>query len=251
MKHSRKLDLPPGYSGHILPPGESAFAHACAIADEQGAGAFVHARKGELIEFAVVLEPDEPLASARRGFFACMHALAEAISAHCPPEREVAFHWPDAIIFDGGLVGGGRLAWPQGCGDDDIPQWLVFGAVLRAEDLPDVDTGAHPDSTSLVGSGFELEQVDNVVGSFARHLMLAFDTWGEHGFRAVGQDYLKRLPKAEGQKKRIIDVNGDLVSTLAGGASERSSLGQALEAHEWYDPVLLAPALAPRWRRTA
>jgi hypothetical protein len=130
MKHSRKLDLPPGYSGHILPPGESAFAHACAIAGEQGAGAFVHARKGELIEFAVVLEPDEPLASARRGFFACMHALAEAISAHCPPEREVAFHWPDAIIFDGGLVGGGLVA--------------VGGAVARSS-----PRGGEVESTSL------------------------------------------------------------------------------------------------------
>lgn len=247
MEQSFKLNLPPGYSIVAAPEGAQAFAHACAIAGEQGAGAFVYVRRGELVEFAVVLEPDEPLASARLGFFACMHAVAEAISAHCPPEREVAFIWPDSIIFDGGLIGGGRLAWPQGCGEDDVPQWLVFGALLRATDLPDVDTGAYPDSTSLVGSGFEPQQVDDVAESFARHLMLAFDTWGEHGFRAVGQDYLKRLRKAEGHKKSIIDANGDLVSTLAGGASERASLAQALHAHRWYDPVSHAPTLTPKW----
>jgi hypothetical protein len=247
MEHSRKLDLPPGYSGISLPPGENAFGHACAIASEQGAGAFVHVRRDDLVDFAVVLEPDEALAGARRGFFACMHALAEAIAAHCPPERDVVFRWPDSIIFDAGLVGGGRLAWPQRCGEDEVPQWLVFGAMLRAVDPADADTGAYPDSTSLAGSGFEPHQIEAVVGSFARHLMLAFDTWGEHGFRAVGQDYLKRLPKAEGEKKRIIDVNGDLVTTLAGGASQRFSLAQALHAHEWYDPITQAPTLTPKW----
>ena len=248
MEHSFKLDLPPGYSGVSPPPGENAFAHACAIASEQGAGAFVHVRRADLVDFAVVLEPDEPLVGARRAFFACMHALAEAIAAHCPPEREVVFRWPDAIIFDAGLVGGGRLAWPQGCREDEAPEWLVFGAMLRSVDPADADTGAYPDSTSLVGSGFEPHQIDAVVESFARHLMLAFDTWGEHGFRAVGQDYLKRLPKADGQKKRIIDVNGDLVTSLAGGASQRSALAGALNEHEWYDALRHAPTLTPKWR---
>lgn len=247
MEQSVKLNLPPGYSLIAAPAGAQAFAHACAIAGEEGAGAFVCVRRDELVEFSVVLEPDEPLAAARRGFFACMHALAEAIAAHCPPEREVGFVWPDSIIFDGGLVGGGRLACPEGCGEDETPQWLVFGAVLRAFDRTDVDTGAYPHITSLVGSGFEPELVESVAESFARHLMLAFDTWGEHGFRAVGQDYLKRLPKIEGQKKRIIDVNGDLVANLAGGASQRSPLAQALHAQEWYDPVLHAPVLTPKW----
>ena len=114
----RRLDLPPGYTAISLRESGDAFAHACAIAGKEGAGTFVHVRRYDLVEFAVVLEPDEPLGSARRAFFAGMHAVADAIAAHCPPEREVAFAWPDAILFDGGLVGGGRLGWPEGASED-------------------------------------------------------------------------------------------------------------------------------------
>ena len=92
------LDLPPGYTLVALREAGDAFAHGCAIAAEAGAGTLVWVRRYDLVEFAVVLEPDEPLVSARRAFFAGMNALADAIAAHCPPEREVKFDWPDAII---------------------------------------------------------------------------------------------------------------------------------------------------------
>jgi len=126
------LDLPPGYTLVALRELRDAFAHACEIAAEAGAGTLVWVRRYDLVEFAVVLEPDEPLRSARRALFAGMNAVADAIAAHCPPEREVAFDWPDAIRFDAGLLGGGRLGWPAECIEDDIPEWLVFGVILRA-----------------------------------------------------------------------------------------------------------------------
>jgi len=239
------LDLPPGYSVISLRESGDAFAHACAIAAEKGAGTFVHVRRYDLCEFAVVLEPGEALSSARRAFFAGMHAVAESIAAHCPPEREVQFRWPDAIMFDGGLVGGGRLAWPQGCAEDQVPDWLVFGCVLRAVDLSHVETGLHAGATSLVAEGFELVNVDSIAESFARHLMTAFDLWGEQGFRAVGEQYLERLPKKKAGEKRIIDANGDLLTTLPtpGATAERQPLVEALRAVAWYDPAAGAPKL--------
>src|SRR5438094_740649 len=82
--------------------------------------------------FTLVLEPNEPLISARRAFFAGMNATADAIAAHCPPEREVSFTWPDTICFDGGMLGGARLGWPAQCAENDVPSWLVFGVMLRA-----------------------------------------------------------------------------------------------------------------------
>ena len=42
-----------------------AFAHATSIAAEQGAGTLVYVGRFDLAEFAVVLEPEEPL--VRRG----------------------------------------------------------------------------------------------------------------------------------------------------------------------------------------
>ena len=116
------LDLPPGYTLVALRELGDAFDRACEIAAKAGAGTLVWVRRYDLVEFAVVLEPDEPLRSARRAFFAGMNALADAIAAHCPPEREVSFDWPDAIRFDAGLLGGGRLGWPAECTEDLFPK---------------------------------------------------------------------------------------------------------------------------------
>ncbi len=239
------LDLPPGYTQVRLRERGDAFAHACSIAQAQGAGTFVHVRRYDLIEFAVVLEPGEPLAGARRAFFAGMHALAESIAAHCPPEREVTFRWPDALLFERGLVGGGRLGWPQDCGEDQVPDWLVFGAMLRAVDLSHVEAGEHPGGASLVSEGFELIDTSAVAESFARHLMVAFDLWGERGFRAVGEQYLERLPKKKAGERRIIDASGDLLITAPmGGPADRFPLVPSLNATSWYDARTGAPKFA-------
>ncbi|HEY8578654.1 MAG TPA: biotin/lipoate--protein ligase family protein [Beijerinckiaceae bacterium] len=230
-----RLDLPPGFTEIALRERGDAFAHACAVAAEQGAGALVRTRRYDLVEFAVVLEPDEPLAGARRALFAGMHALAEAVAAHCPPEREIAFAWPDALLFEGGLVGGGRVGWPAGCAEDAVPDWLVFGAMLRAVDMSHVDAGLHPGVTALVTEGFELIATEAVAESFARHLMLAFDMWRERGFRAVGEAYLQRLPKRKAGERRILDERGDLLTSLpAGGPPDRA-------------PFPRDPAAAPTW----
>ena len=60
------LDLPPGYTLVALRELGDAFAHGCEIAAEAGAGTLVWVRRYDLVEFAVVLEPDEPL-SRRAG----------------------------------------------------------------------------------------------------------------------------------------------------------------------------------------
>ena len=133
------LDLPPGYTLVSLREYGDAFAHGCTIAAEAGAGTLVWVRRYDLVEFAVVLEPDEPLTSARRAFFAGMNAIGDAIAVHCPPEREVQFTWPDTILFDGGVLGGGRLGWPKTCREDEVPDWLVFGVILRAADMAHVE----------------------------------------------------------------------------------------------------------------
>jgi hypothetical protein len=69
------LDLPPPFSLVTLREVGDAFAHAQAIASEQGAGTLVYVGRFDLSEFALVLEPEMPLASARRVFYAGMVAL--------------------------------------------------------------------------------------------------------------------------------------------------------------------------------
>ena len=237
------LDLPPGYTLVALRELGDAFAHGCDIAAEAGAGTLVWVRRYDLVEFAVVLEPNEPLKSARRAFFAGMNAVADAIAAHCPPEREVSFDWPDTVRFDAGLLGGARLGWPSDCGEADVPAWLVFGVILRAADMAHIDEVQAASGVSLLSAGFEMIDADAIIGSFARHLMTAFDRWNERGFEAIARDYLERLPKRKAGERRGIDINGDLLVSLpaGGGPPERTSLVDALAKANWYDPQSRGP----------
>jgi biotin-(acetyl-CoA carboxylase) ligase len=248
MTHSQafveqRLDLPPGYTLVPLREYGDAFAHGCDIAAEAGAGTLVWVRRYDLVEFAVVLEPEEPLRSARRGFFAGMNAIADAIAAHCPPEREVHFGWPDSILFDGGLLGGARLGWPADCGEDDVPAWLVFGVILRTADMAQIGEADAARGVALLNEGFEMVETEAIIGSFARHLLTAFDTWGERGFDPVARDYLARLPGRAPGMQRGIDANGDLMVGAGSAEPTRSGLVEGLEKAAWYDPVYRAPKL--------
>jgi biotin-(acetyl-CoA carboxylase) ligase len=237
------LDLPPGYTLVALRELGDAFAHGCDIAGEAGAGTLVWVRRYDLVEFAVVLEPDEPLVSARRAFYAGMNAVADAIAAHCPPEREVKFVWPDAILFDEGLLGGARLGWPKDCAEDEIPAWLVFGVILRAADMAHVEELQAAPGVALLSEGFELIDTDAIIESFSRHLMTAFDCWKERGFEVIARDYLARLPVRKAGERRGIDGNGDLLFRMPAdkGPSERIGLVDALARAAWYDPQSRGP----------
>jgi biotin-(acetyl-CoA carboxylase) ligase len=239
------LDLPPGYRLISMRESGDAFAHGLKIAAEAGAGTLIRVGRYDLVEFAVVLEPDEPLVSARRAFFAGMNAIADAIAAHCPPQREVGFAWPDTILFDQGLLGGARLGWPPDCAEGDVPAWLVLGIMLRAADLAYLEVGAMPEAVSLMGLGFEMAETDAVVASFARQLMVAFDRWNELGFDPIASNYLARLPKHKAGERRSIDRNGDLLvsAPLDKGPAARASLVEALARAAWYDPGLRGPRL--------
>jgi biotin-(acetyl-CoA carboxylase) ligase len=239
------LDLPPGYTLVALREAGDAFAHGCEIAEEAGAGTLVWVRRYDLVEFAVVLEPNEPLKSARRALFAGMNALADAIAAHCPPERDVNFDWPDTVIFDGGLLGGARLGWPQDCAETEVPPWLVFGVILRAADMAHAEEAQAAAGVSLLSEGFEMVDTDAIIESFARHLMTAFDRWKERGFEAIARDYLERLPKRKAGERRAIDSDGDLLVALPAGSGppERTSLLDALAKANWYDPQARGPKL--------
>lgn len=236
--------MPPPYTLVALRESKDAFAHACRIAADAGAGTFVCVRRFDLVEFAVVLEPEEPLASARRAFLAGMVALADAIGSHCAPEKSVTFEWPDAIRYDGARLGGGRLGWPE-CPQESVPEWLVFSAMLIASKHWAGDPGLTPSSTSLDEEGFEGRDRDAIVESFARHLMLGFDTWANQGFGEVAERYLARLPGRPNALRSEIARNGDLLIHHDGrqGGIERVPLLGALASPSWLDATTGAPRL--------
>ena len=237
---AKALDLPPVFRAVTLREVGDAFKHARANAAELGAGALVFVGRFDLAEFAVVLEPDEPLGTARRAFYAGMAALIEALAAHAPPEKQISCTWPDAIHIDHGLVGGGQFAWSEGP-EDEPPQWLVFGGMIRTVSMSATEPGLRPLSTAIEEEGFDDVGAAGLVESFARHLMVQIDAWQEFGFKEVAKSYLGRLEPEKGLQ-RGIDETGDLLIRRTDKTDvERRKLIPALATPSWLDPETRGP----------
>jgi hypothetical protein len=236
------LDLPPLFRAIVLREGGDAFMHACHVADEMGAGTFVHVGAFGRADFAVVLEPEEPLVASRRVVYAGMLALADALSALAPPEKPIAVRWPGAIHVDGGLVGGGRLGWPAGSDEGAVPRWLVFGAMIRLAFPRDVEPGLHPDSTALEEEGFADTSAARLAESFARHFMIGADAWQEDGFASVAKDYIARLEREAGISPTLA-ANGDLLLRRGTMPVRQCSLAAALAQPSWLSSETGEPRL--------
>ncbi len=237
------LNLPPPFTLVTAREVDDAFRRAISLAPEEGAGTMVFVGRFDLAEFAVVLEPDEPLRTARRAFYAGMTALTDALLAYAPPEKMVTIDWPDGIRIDGGLVGGGRLGWPQDAPEDEPPAWLVFGAMIRTVSMTDQEPGVHPLASALEQEGFGDIGAATIAESFARHLMVATDAWQTHGFAEVAREYLQRLPREHGISRQI-DDNGDLLTRHVGKADiDCRKLLPALVTPSWLDPNISGPRL--------
>lgn len=239
---ARTLDLPPPFRLVVLREVGDAFTHACANAAELGAGTLVFVGRFDLAEFAVVLEPDEPLASARRAFYAGMVALGDALAAAAPPEKPIVIEWPDAVYVDRGLIGGGRLGWPRRADEHAAPDWLVFGAAIRTVSVIREESGLHPLATALEEEGFGDVGSEHLAEGFARHLMVAIDRWQEGGFGPIAKEYISKLEPESGVR-RDIDESGDLRIRRVGKPAECRKLLPALKVPSWLDPKTGGPRL--------
>jgi len=117
----------------------------------------------------------------------------------------------------------------------------VFGGMVRTVSMTGVEPGLNPLVTAREEEGFTEVLSSQVVESFARHFMLAVDSWKESGFSAVAKTYLARLP-AESGLRRDLDENGDLLLRRMGKVEvERQSLLARLAQPSWFDPVAKGP----------
>ena len=240
---SEPINLPPPFTLVRLRESRDAFAHAIDIAGENGAGTLTYVGRFDLAEFAIVLEPGEPLRTARRAFYAGMVALTDALRTYAPSNKEIAIDWPDAIRVDGGLVGGGRLGWPATSKEDEPPRWLVFGAMIRTVAMTDGEAGVHPLASALDQEGFGEAGAVQVTESFARHLMRALDVWQIDGFGGIAREFLSRLSR-ERQSMHTIADNGDLlVRRIGADRTDRRDLREALALPSWLDTKLGGPRL--------
>ncbi len=228
--------LPPGFRLITLREKDDAFALAMSRGAEAGAGALFWTRRFDHLELALVLEPEEPLETARRALYIGMNALADALAAHCPPEKPLEFDWPDQMTFDRGLIGGGRLGWPRGARENLPPDFLVFGGMLRSVVMGGLDGRSLMQRTSLETEGFEFIDHAMLIESFAKNFLVQVDEIQEKGFKPIGQRYLARLPQEKGIR-RGIDANGDLLihALPVKSPAKRQPLLPVLASPRWLD----------------
>lgn len=230
------VQLPPVFRPVKLREAGRAFEHAKAIAAKEGAGALVWVGRFDLVDFAVVLEPDEPLASARRVIYAGMNALADTLAVLAPPETLINFEWPDVIFVNGGLVGGSRVGWPSNCDENERPEWLVFGAMLRTALLGNVEPGLKPHLTALEDAGFEGLGPGGLIETFSRHFLSAVHAWQHEGFGETAKSYLLRLPPIDGAERTIDGMGNLLTRNKRSREVTRNRIRRALADPSWFDP---------------
>ena len=141
-----------------------------------------------------------------------------------------------------GLVGGGRLAWPEKTVETKVPDWIVFGATIRTAGKTSADPGLAPELTALDEEGFAEVTSNHIIEGFARNLMLLLDAWHESGFAAISKSYFERFAREAGQRYDI-DNKGDLLIDPAGETETvRKELLARLAKPTWLD--LMAKGLA-------
>lgn len=226
-----RMPLPPPFRLHRT-TARDVLAEGMRLAPTEGAGTLLLHESPGLLAFAVVLEPEQPLATARLAFLAGMTALGDALAAHCPPERPVRLVWPDRVVYDAARIGGGRFAVAPGTAEDAVPDWMVFAAELIADRDHLAEPGRFPDSTSLKEEAFD--PAEDIVSTFASYLMLYFDRWTHEGFDAVGNRFLMRVdpPLLRGVRR----LEGDrMVEITPSGGRRFPTLPEALATQDWRD----------------
>jgi len=226
------LTLPPAFT-LARAEGADVLAEGARLAPDRGAGTLVLHQGPGLLAVAVVLEPEQPLAQARGAFLLGMTAMADALAAHCPPERPVRLLWPDQLLYDGARIGGGRLAVAPDTAEDQVPDWMVFAAELIADRDHLDEPGRFPGSTSLAEEAFD--PAEDIVSTFASYMMLYFDRWAHDGFAAVTNRYLMRVDPPLLRGVRRIEGDRLVEVTPSGGGKRSAPLAQALAAQDWRD----------------
>ncbi len=236
------LDLPPLYSATALGADRDPFVEAILRAEAgDGAGTFLWARRTDCIDFAVILEPDQPRDESLPVCLVAMVAMLDALGGVIEPTVAVTFGWPDRIDVNGALAGGLRFAAAPG----DAPAWMVIAITIAvAGDLSDDSPGLNPDRTTLLDEGCGVVDVVDFMGRFGRHFMGWINRWREDGLDPVRQAWLAR-ESGFGEETAIYTGNRRIAGRFAGlddgggaileidGAEQVFPLDAALQSGSW------------------
>lgn len=172
------------------------------------AGLVSHDLGATLMQAALVLAPEVPLARAMAMLPLCGVSFQNALGVIAPPEVAVHLDWDGGIRINGASCGRLRVA-ASGSDPEAVPDWLVVGLELPL--LPETDDpGAEPESTTLFAEGCAEVQPPELLEAWARHTLAAISRWEETGNRALHAEW-RGLAHGLGEEISQGDLSGTFV----------------------------------------
>lgn len=145
----------------------------------------------ETLQTAVVFEPDRPLSEAMLAVFAVACGLHDCIGALAPPETAVHHQWPDTLLVNNAVCGVIRVAVSNEMLQQDIPHWMIVAVDVALAPVAG-DPGDNPNVTSLAEEGYPVEDVQTLIESWARHMLVWIHRWEQDGPRPLHDAWLSR-----------------------------------------------------------
>ncbi|MGI9463606.1 MAG: biotin/lipoate--protein ligase family protein [Aestuariivirgaceae bacterium] len=186
--------FPPLLNGRPVDAATGSFKgsrEACGKGDA-GAGDLLWSKAEDVLDVAVVLEPEVPAAQSMQMLFAAMVAFGDSFGAIGPPEVGLFYRWPNVMLINAAHVGLARAGLPD-CADSDVPPWMVVGLNVRIQPGPQApESGYDLTNTSLWDEGGGEVDRTMLVESFARHFLTWINSWTEDGFKPVHDAWMAR-----------------------------------------------------------
>lgn len=180
--------FPPLMSGLAVTGAMEAFGTACAKAVAGcDAGLVVHNLGADVMQAALVLAPEVPLAQAMTMLPLCAVGFQNALGALAPPEVALHLGWDGALYLNGARCG--RLQATASHTDPAVqPDWLVVGLTLPLWP-PSEDTGDRPDATALYAEGCADVDTVRLLEAWARHTLNWINRWEDEGARGLHAEW--------------------------------------------------------------
>ena len=186
----RALEFPPLLTG-IAVAGDPFVAALASVETEVEPGAVFHGVDPARLETAIVLAPEEPLATALRVSFAVTLGLNDALGALAPPEVGVHFVWPDRIKVNGAYCGSLKVA-ASTTDPEAEPDWMVIGLDVPLVLPRAAEPGHDPDHTALMDEGCGDLVLPDLIEAWGRHMMNWLHIYLTDGFENLHREWHAR-----------------------------------------------------------
>ncbi len=232
--HMPDPTFPPLLTGHPIKGAVKAYetAQTLAMKGEAGAGDVFWARSTDILDIAVVLEPEVDRSQAIQMMFAAMVAFGDSLGAIGPPELGLYYVWPGGLLVNGATAGQVRVALPDACRQGGTPDWMVIGITVNLRvGNQDVEPGDDARNTNLLEEGCGDITRTQLVESLCRHFLVWINTWEHEGFKPIHEIWVGRCTELSDQLDFTLgeqrhrgtfvglDESGDLLMRPEGGDS--------------------------------